>query len=183
MNKIVTIRDTVRVPPNRFGDPLEDAVFDILCESYEGLTDRDLGTILAIVEVKEIGVGKVIMGDGASYHEVVFDALVYKPELNEVVMGEVVEIVSFGGFVRLGPLDGLVHVSQVMDDFVTHDEKSATLHGKQSKRVLKEGDRVRARIVTVSTKREVRGKIGLTMRQPGLGKPEWIKEERKGGKA
>ena len=183
MNKLVTIRDTVRVPPNRFGEPLEEAVFDLLRENYEGLTDKDLGTILAIVEVKEIGVGRVIMGDGASYHEVVFDALVYKPELNELVKGEVVEIVSFGGFVRLGPLDGLVHVSQVMDDFVTHDEKSGTLRGKQSKRALKEGDKVRARIVTVGTKREARGKIGLTMRQPGLGKLEWIEEERKGEKA
>jgi DNA-directed RNA polymerase subunit E' len=26
------------------------------------------------------------------------------------------------------------------------------------------------------------GKIGLTMRQPGLGKLEWIEEERKGAK-
>jgi DNA-directed RNA polymerase subunit E'/Rpb7 len=42
--------------------------------------------------------------------------------------------------------------------------------------------------VTVSIKRGVAGatggggKIGLTMRQPGLGKLEWIEEERKGAK-
>ena len=183
MYKLVTVRDTVRVPPNRFGEPLKETIHDILRKNYEGLTDKDLGVILAITEVKEMGVGRIIMGDGASYHDVVFDALVYKPEVNEVVLGEVVEIVDFGGFVRLGPIDGLVHVSQVMDDLVGYDRKKGVLYGKESKRSLKEGDKVRARIVTVSLRRGPRGgKIGLTMRQPGLGKLEWIKEERKGAK-
>ncbi len=180
MYKIVTIRDTVRVPPDRFDEPLKETVLDILRKSYEGVSDADLGVILAITEVKEMGVGRIIMGDGASYYDTVFDALVYKPEVHEIVLGEVVEIVGFGAFVRLGPLDGLVHVSQVTDDYISYDRKKGVLTGKESKRALKEGDRVRARIVTVSMKRGARaGKIGLTMRQPGLGKLEWIEEERK----
>ncbi|HID60929.1 MAG TPA: DNA-directed RNA polymerase [Hadesarchaea archaeon] len=184
MYKIVTVEDTVRVPPNRFSETTDEAITDILRKNYEGTTDKDVGTILVITELKEVGTGRVIMGDGASYHDVIFEALVYKPEVNEVVLGEVVEIVEFGGFVRLGPIDGLVHVSQVMDDFVGYDKKKGVLYGKESKRVLKEGDRVLARIVSVSLKRGMKsGKIGLTMRQPGLGKLEWVEEARKGGKA
>ena len=183
MYKIVTVKDTVRVPPERFAEPLEQAIEDILHKSYEGVIDKDVGAVLAVTEVKEIGVGRVIMGDGASYHDVVFDALVYKPELQEVVAGEVVEVVEFGAFVRLGPLDGLVHVSQVADDFIGYDSKKGALYGKETKRTLKEGDKVRARVVSVSMKRGVKaGKIGLTMRQPGLGKLEWIEEERKEAK-
>lgn len=180
MYKIVTIRDTVRVPPDRFNEPLKETVLDILRKSYEGVSDADLGVILAITKVEEMGVGRLIMGDGASYYDTTFDALVYKPEVHEIVLGEVVEIVGFGAFVRLGPLDGLVHVSQVADDYISYDRKKGVLIGKESKRILKEGDRVRARVVTVSMKRGARaGKIGLTMRQPGLGKLEWIEEERK----
>jgi DNA-directed RNA polymerase subunit E' len=183
MYKLITAQDTVRVPPSRFDEPLPEVVLDVLRKSYEGLMDKDVGIILAITEVKDIGVGRIIMGDGASYHDVTFEALVYKPEVHEVILGEVVEIVEFGGFVRLGPVDGLVHVSQVMDDFVGYDKKKGVLHGKESRRSLKEGDKVRARIVTVSIKKGARGsKIGLTMRQPGLGKLDWIKEERKGAK-
>ncbi|KUO43033.1 MAG: DNA-directed RNA polymerase subunit E' [Hadesarchaea archaeon YNP_N21] len=178
MYKLIEVKDTVRVPPSRFNEPLKEVIIDVLKKTYEGLTDSDLGVILAITEVKDIGVGRVVMGDGASYHDVIFEALVYRPEINEVVMGEVIEIVEFGSFIRLGPVDGLVHVSQVMDDFVGFDKKKGVLYGKESKRSLKEGDKVRARIVTVSMKRGTRGKIGLTMRQPGLGKLEWIKEER-----
>ena len=181
MYKIMTIKDTVRVPPDRFAEPLKEVVEGILHKSYEGVTDKDMGVVLIVTEVKEIGVGRVIMGDGASYHDVIFDALVYKPELQEVVVGEVVEVVEFGAFVRLGPLDGLVHVSQVVDDFVGYDSKKGVLYGKETKRTLKEGDKVRARVVAVSMKRGARGgKIGLTMRQPRLGKLEWIAEEDKG---
>jgi DNA-directed RNA polymerase subunit E' len=179
VHKILTVRDTVRVPPDRFGEPLEEVVMDILRKTYEGALDRDVGVILAISEVKEIGPGRIIMGDGGSYHDVVFDALVYKPENNEVVLGEVVELTDFGAFVRIGPIDGLLHVSQVMDDFVSYNKNKGVLQGKQTKRTLKVGDKVRARIVSVSMKGRVRAKVGLTMRQPGLGKLEWIPEDLK----
>jgi DNA-directed RNA polymerase subunit E' len=186
MYKIVTIRDTVRVPPERFEEPLKETVLDILRKSYEGVSDADVGVILAVMKVKEMGVGRIIMGDGASYYDTTFDALVYKPEVHEIVLGEVVEIVGFGAFVRLGPVDGLAHVSQVTDDYISYDRKKGVLTGKESRRTLKEGDRVRARVVTVSMKRGARaGKIGLTMRQPELGKLEWIEEghkEKEGGK-
>lgn len=179
----ITLRDTVRVPPHRFGEPLEKVVKELLQQTYEGVVDKDVGMVVAILEVKEIGVGRIIMGDGASYHEVVFEALTYRPELGEVVLGEVVEVVSFGSFVRVGPMDALLHISQVMDDYVSYDEKKGALVGKETGKSLKEGDRLRARVVSVSLKRDYRGKVGLTMRQPGLGKLEWLAEgSGKGGK-
>jgi DNA-directed RNA polymerase subunit E' len=179
----ITLRDTVRVPPHRFGEPLEKVVKELLQQTYEGVVDKDVGLVVAILEVKEIGVGRIIMGDGASYHEVVFEALTYRPELGEVVLGEVVEVVSFGSFVRVGPMDALLHISQVMDDYVSYDEKKGALVGKETGKSLKEGDRLRARVVSVSLKRDYRGKVGLTMRQPGLGKLEWLEEgSGKGGK-
>ena len=184
MYKILTVEDTVRMPPNRFSEKSEDVILDILKKNYGGVTDKDVGTILAITKILDISVGRVIMGDGASYHDVTFEALVYKPEVNEIVLGEIVEIVEFGGFIRLGPIDGLVHVSQVMNDFVGYDKKKGTLYGKESKRSIKEGDKVRARIVTVSLKRGSKGgKVGLTMRQPRLGKLEWIEDGGKEAKA
>ena len=69
----------------------------------------------------------------------------------------------------------------MMDDFVGYDKKKGCLYGKESKRSLKEGDKVRARVVSVSVRKGTReGKVGLTMRQPGLGKFDWFKGERKG---
>ena len=45
------------------------------------------------------------------------------------------------GFVELGPIEGMVHVSQTMDDFVSFS-KDKVLSGKETKRSLKVSDKV-----------------------------------------
>ncbi|MGB9978414.1 DNA-directed RNA polymerase [Methanobacterium sp.] len=175
------IEDTVRVPPALFDEPLEEIAFELLNENYVGMIDKKLGLMVTVKEIEEMGVGRVIMGDGAAYHDVTFTALFFKPELQEIVEGEVIEITEFGAFVRMGPMDGLVHVSQVTDDYINYDSKRGALLGKESKKTLEEGDKVRARIVALSLKGKSskETKIGLTMRQPGLGRPEWIEKEKR----
>jgi len=128
-----------------------------------------------VTEAKVSPIGKIIPGDGATYHKVNFSLLTFYPKIQEVVEGEVVEIADFGAFVRIGPIDALLHVSQLMDDFISYDEKQGVLLGKESKRKLVSGDQVRVRITAVSLGRAgSSGKIGVTARQPFLGKLEWI---------
>lgn len=180
MYKLVTIKDTVRVPPESFGMPKAESIMSALRNKYENKVDTDLGVILIISKVSEIGNGRLIPGDGASYHNVTFEALTFSPQLHEVATGRITEIAQFGAFIRIGPIDGLVHVSQITDDFISYNEKTGALVGKESGKVLKEGDEVRARIVTLSIKPVTTdSKIGLTMRQPGLGKMEWVEKEKK----
>lgn len=190
----MVLKDLVRVPPSMFGRPLSKVIEDILKVGYEykdrqeggyeGKLDRDLGVILAITRIKEIGEGIVVPGDGAAYHNTTFEALVFKPELHEILDGEVVEIVEFGAFVRFASLDGLIHVSQLTDDFIIYDKKREALVGKETNRALEVGDKVRARIVAISLnpEKEKESKINLTMRQPGLGKFEWLEEDKEKGK-
>ncbi|MBN2250872.1 MAG: DNA-directed RNA polymerase [Candidatus Altiarchaeota archaeon] len=182
MYKILTVEETVRVPPKRFGDDLEKAIISEFEDNLAGRIDKKVGIILAVTTVDKVSEGKIIMGDGAIYFNATFDILVYQPVINEVVEGSVTELTEFGAFVNFGPMDGLIHVSQVTEDFMSYDSKSAVLAGRETKKVLKTGDEVRARVITVSMKsRFSESKIGLTMRQPHLGKLEWIEEEKKGG--
>ena len=184
MYQIIEIEDMVRVPPHDFEKPLDEVLKNLLATKYEGILDRDVGAVVAVTDVKTDSIGRVIPGDGAAYYNATFKALTYHPELQEVVEGEVIEIVEFRAFVRLGPLDGLIHVSQITDDYLNYDEKNSRFTGKETKKTLAEGDKVRARIVTISLKKAKENKIGLTMRQAGLGKFEWLdgeegKEEKK----
>ena len=181
MYLISKIEDTIRVPPTLFEEPLADVAFELLNEKYVGKIDKKLGLMVTVKEIENIDIGRVIMGDGAAYHDISFTALFFKPELQEVIEGEVIEITEFGAFVRMGPMDGLVHVSQVTDDYINYDSKRGALLGKESKKTLEEGDKVRARIVALSLKGKSskETKIGLTMRQPGLGKLDWIEKEKR----
>lgn len=168
------IRDTVRVPPKEFGEKLEDAILKIAQEDYEGIVDEDLGIVVAVNSVGGIGEGKVVPGDGAAYYDAEIEMIVFKPEIQEVVEAMVSEITEFGAFVRIGPMEGLVHVSQIMDDYINYDSKAPAFVGRESGKKLKVDDKILARIVSCSLKSSVQNsKIGLTMRQIGLGKPDW----------
>jgi len=176
--KLVTLEDTIRIPPETFGNPLEAVGHQQVKTKYEGVVNEELGYVVAVINVKVSAIGKIIPGDGATYHKVAFSLLTFYPKIQEVVEGEVVEIADFGAFVRVGPIDALLHVSQLMDDFISYDEKQGVLLGKETRRKLMNGDQVRVRITAVSLGRAgSSGKIGVTARQPFLGKLEWIEQD------
>ena len=176
MFKLITLQDTIRIPPETFGTPLEKVGRDQVKTKYEGIVDEELGYVIAVTRVEVSPIGKIIPGDGATYHKVTFSLLAFYPIIQEIVEGDVVEIADFGAFVRIGPVDALLHVSQLIDDYMSYDEKQGVLLGKETKRKLTSGDQLRVRITAVSLGRAgSSGKIGVTARQPSLGKLEWLK--------
>jgi DNA-directed RNA polymerase subunit E' len=178
MFKLVTMQDTIRIPPETFGNPLGKVGKDQVKAKYEGMVDEELGYVIAVTRVDVSPIGKIIPGDGATYHKVTFSLLTFYPVLQEIVEGDVVEIADFGAFLRIGPVDALLHVSQLMDDYISYDEKQGVLQGKETKRKVASGDQIRVRITAVSLGRAgTSGKIGVTARQPFLGKIDWIKED------
>ena len=146
----------------------------IIQNRYEGRIDKDLGVIVAIFNVRNIGDGIIYPGDPATHHDAEFDILAYTPQVDEVVPGIVTELVEFGAFVRIGPMDGLVHVSQIAGEFLTFDKKNQAFVSRKRSISLKKGDTVYAKVSTVSMKNTIKAsKIALTMKPDGLGRPEW----------
>jgi DNA-directed RNA polymerase subunit E' len=178
MYTLVKLTDTVRVSPERFGEDLYETINDIVQTTFEGTIRKKHGLIVAVENIKTLGSGIVIHGDGGMYQKVEFDALTFNPSLQEITNAIICEIVEFGAFCHIGPLDALIHMSQIMNDYVNIDAENERVVGKENKKVLKVGDHVRARVVAISlnelSARE--SKIGLTMRQPALGAYEWLKE-------
>jgi DNA-directed RNA polymerase subunit E' len=184
------LSDKVRVPPHRLGEALDKVILDVLQEQLEGSIDKEIGIFIGVTKVLSIGEGEIIPGDGAVYYDVDFEALVLRLSLQEVMEGLVVETTSFGAFVSLGPIDAMLHVSQISDEYISFDEKNSRLICQESKRFIAVGEPLRSRVVTLSlNEREPRdSKIGLTMRQSGLGTGVWLeddmnkeKEKEKGG--
>ncbi len=170
--------DVVRIPPSKLTTSLKLTAIGILKEKYESMVSSDLGYVILIIDAETNAVGKVIAGDGATYHKVNFTALTFFPKLHEVVEGEVVEITDFGAFVRIGPTDALLHLSQITDDYLKSDVKQGVIMSSQSEKTLRIGSKLRARITAISLgKSASMGKIGITCRQPFLGALEWVEKE------
>ncbi len=172
-----SVRDMFKMPPEYFDKEIESVASEMLKRKYEGTIDKSLGVIVAIFNIRDISDGVIYAGDPSTHHDVSFDMLTYMPYVEEVVAGEVTELAEFGAFIRIGPIDGLVHVSQITNDFLSFDRKLPAFVSKRTGRTLKKGDAVLAKISTVSMKSSVKdSKIALTMKPEGLGKPEWITE-------
>ena len=172
----IKLKDHIRVPPALFEKSIKSAIIDMIKKKYEGIVSKDMGIVIDVSNIDEVREGIIISGDGASYYDTDFELLTFKPELQEVVLGEIRDIADFGAFITIGPMDGMIHIGQTMDDFVSFT-KDKTLSGKESNHTLKVGDLCKARIIAVSYKDPTNPKLGLTMRQPFLGRLDWIEEE------
>lgn len=177
---VFKIEDHIRVEPELFGLETKEAILKQLENTYTNYMDKEIGSVVAILEVLSVGEGIIIPGDGAAYYKTHFKLLAFKPELQELVYGIISEITNFGAIINLGVVDSMMHISQAMDDYVNFSKTNALI-GKNSKRSLKKNDLCLARVVAISF-RTTEPKIGLTMRQPGLGKLEWLKEDKKKAK-
>ena len=171
------MKDTINIPPSLFGEDLNKAALSILRTKYERTINKQYGIILALFDVRDISDGFILPGDPSTHHNVSFDILSFNLDVGEIVTGEVSELVDFGCFVRLGPIDGLVHMSQITNDFINYDRKSGSFVSRNTGKNLKKGDIIYAKVSTISLKNNIKDtKIALTMRPDGLGKYEWLKE-------
>ncbi len=169
----IKVKDYVDLSPELFEGDLNDSIKEQLERNYIDKTTEDLGLVISVISVDGIGEGFKLPEDPSRHYVVEFTLLTYKPELHEVVEGEVSSVTNFGVFVNIGIIDGLVHLSQTMVDQVSFS-KTGVILGNQTQQTLKAGDIVRASVVAVSFKDIRNVKIGLTMRQPGLGALNWI---------
>lgn len=178
MYQLVELEDVIRIPPSKLSSDINKVAIEELSAKYDSTSQPELGYIIKVIDARVDPVGRIIHGDGFIYHKVRFKAVVFYPKIQEVVEGEVAEITDFGAFVRIGPIDALLHISQITDDYLTVDMRHGVIVGKNTGRTLKNGSKIRARITVVSMGRGLRmDKIGVTSRQPFLGALEWIEEE------
>lgn len=172
----VKIKDYVDLSPELFEGDLEESIKEQIERNYSNMTAEDLGLVISVVSVDNVGEGFKLPEDPSRHYTVDFTLLTYKPEVHEVVEGEVSSVTNFGVFVNIGIIDGLVHLSQTMADQVSFN-KTGMIQGNKTGKTLQAKDKVRASIVAVSFKDIRNVKVALTMRQPGLGGHEWLKEE------
>ncbi|MEO2154876.1 MAG: DNA-directed RNA polymerase [Nanoarchaeota archaeon] len=165
----ITLKDYIKLEPKYMKEKVLEHLKEELENLYEGLIDKKIGIIVAVLGIKEVKQSVFVPEDGYFYFETIFDVLVYRPEVNELTYGIVSSTTTFGVFINIGVIDALVHLSQIGDKkFVFQDNKLVSEDGKE---VIKKGDKVKGRIIAVSYKEEI-PKVALTLRQPTLGKIE-----------
>lgn len=173
------ITSTLRVAPNRFDDNLEEILLELARESLEERIFENLGFIVAVLDAEGVSTGRLISGDAGGFYNCNFTVLSYLPERGEIIEGQVKELIDFGAFIRISTIEALCHVSQMADDFFSYHAGQEKLEGKKSNKQIFIDDVVRGKIVVVGMQRNAM-RVGVSMRQAGLGKLEWIDEWKEG---
>jgi DNA-directed RNA polymerase subunit E' len=176
------IATTIVVPPNKFGLRIDLVVLEIAREKYENSIHPEVGMIVAVLSIRSLMPGKIVPGEGSTFHDAIFSAITFRPLKGEYITGEVAEVIKFGVFIRVGCTDSLCHISQISDDKFSLSERGrGVLIGKETNRRLELGDQVRAKIINVQID-HLSLKIAVTMRgSPNLGAISWIEEARAAG--
>jgi len=178
MYYVKEIEDKIRLPPDEFKSEREEVIARILREQYERRLFKELGFVISLFDVKISGDGLVIPGDGAAYYTVKFNLLTFMPYVNEVYYAEIKDLVDFGAFAGIGPIQGLIHISQLASEKFSYNKKAKKIVSRSGKLSVKKGDKCMVKISTVSMKATVADtRIGLTMRPQGLGRIEWVEKE------
>ena len=76
----------MRIPPNLFGTGLKKAAESILKSKYESMINAELGYIIMVMDAKVETMGKMIPGDGGTFHRVEFEALTFFPKCKKLLM-------------------------------------------------------------------------------------------------
>ena len=179
MYNVVTLVDKVRVPPELLKMSKENAIREIIRREYENQIKKDIGYVITLLDIKANSKGIVVPGDPNVYFDTECKLLTFSLEVNEIVTGIIKEVVDFGAFVHIGPFEAVLHISQIGKERFTFNKKTKQLISSDGKKVLKKGDIIYAKVSSVSMKGNVgEVKISLTTRDIGLGKLEWLKEEK-----
>lgn len=176
MYAVYEVEEWIGVPPERQGDDLDSVVMEVLRDDLEGRVVPGIGLVIAVLDARVSSEGVIlpIAGDPDVYYLVNYRVLAFEPVVLEVVKGIVTRAMDMGLMVSLGPIEGIVHRSQIMDERVELLPDRTGFKGLESGRVIKVGDRVRARITELGRPSRATRiyKIGLIMRQPYLGKED-----------
>jgi DNA-directed RNA polymerase III subunit RPC8 len=102
---IATIADTIRVPPSLLSQPTLTSIQTEIDKRYPNKIIVDVGLVIApFGPPLQIGDGIFVPGDGGAHHQVVFKAIVFRPFVEEVLIGTVADssedgiTVTVGGF-------------------------------------------------------------------------------------
>ncbi|CCH60109.1 hypothetical protein TBLA_0C03050 [Henningerozyma blattae CBS 6284] len=90
------ISDLVRIPPDQFHRDSISAIMHQLNKRYANKIVPRIGLCVTIYDLLEVDQGQLKPGDGGSYINVTFRAIIFKPFVGEIITGWIAECTNEG---------------------------------------------------------------------------------------
>lgn len=123
---LITFHDTIKVPASRLGVPIEDVLKDILNLRLANKVVHNVGLVICMKDVIDVGESHVHDGDGAIYTKCTFRMVVFRPQIGEVLCGTLRSSSREGLKISLGFFDSIVVPPQYLNEPSKFDETDQT---------------------------------------------------------
>ncbi|KAG7347386.1 DNA-directed RNA polymerase [Nitzschia inconspicua] len=108
---VTTIVDTIRLPPHTLSLPTLQALHNEIDLKYPNRVLMDVGLVICRYgECLKISNGSCVPGDGGCHHECVFRLVVFRPFVEEVLLGKIAKSTPDGIQVKLGDFFQDIHI-------------------------------------------------------------------------
>ncbi|KYN39973.1 DNA-directed RNA polymerase III subunit RPC8 [Trachymyrmex septentrionalis] len=105
---LTELKDTVRIPPSSFKSKLNDVINDELNRKLANKVYKDVGLCITLHDITKIEESYIFPGDGASHTKVTFRFIVFRPWMEEILIGRIRSCSPEGVHVTLGFFEDIV---------------------------------------------------------------------------
>ncbi|XP_067211893.1 DNA-directed RNA polymerase III subunit RPC8 isoform X2 [Linepithema humile] len=105
---LVELKDTVRILPSSFKCKLNDVIADELNKKLANKVYKDVGLCIALYDITKIEESYIFPGDGASHTKVTFRFIVFRPWMEEILIGKIRSCSPEGVHVTLGFFEDII---------------------------------------------------------------------------
>ena len=149
------LRSLVRLEPWGFDRPLPEALSDALNAKLANKVLKDVGLVIALFDILEIGDSFIFPGDGSSHTRVTFRLLVFRPFVEEVLVGKIKGCTKEGVTISLGFFDDIIVPPEALQHPCRFDESDQvwvweypTEEGDHHDLYMDPGEEVRFRVTS-----------------------------------
>ncbi|PWN53235.1 hypothetical protein IE53DRAFT_199673 [Violaceomyces palustris] len=101
------IQDTISIHPSLFSKESSEAISEAINKKFSNKILQDVGLCICLFDILSAEEGKVRWGDGCLYHKVSFRLIVFRPFINEVLVGKIKSSDESGIRVSMGFFDDI----------------------------------------------------------------------------
>ncbi|XP_066590728.1 DNA-directed RNA polymerase III subunit RPC8 isoform X2 [Prorops nasuta] len=86
---LAELKDTVRILPKKFKRKLNDSITDELNRKLANKVYHNVGLCIALHDITKIQESFIFPGDGSSHTKVIFRYIVFRPFIEEILIGKI----------------------------------------------------------------------------------------------
>ena len=120
---LTKMQSVIRLEPRQFDRDLNEALSDRLNDKMANKVIKDVGLVISLWDIEDIGKSYIFPGgEGSTHTKVTFRLLVFRPFMEEVLVGKIRCCTKEGVHVSLGFFDDIILPSEALQHPHRFDE-------------------------------------------------------------